>query len=143
MGRSLNQIRWTIDVAAGEFGINRATLAKRIRESGMLPGKDQKFSTKEIFKAISGDLEAARIRQANEDADLKKVRKLQIARKLCAVETVEHVWTAALVDIRQRVSNWQIPDMLKQEMLKELQSVNTDEFFPKEAATPELDETEI
>ena len=66
---TLNLIRWKLNSASREFGIDAKTLAGRIRRQGIPAGKDQCWSTKEIVAAIYGDLEFERIRKTREEAD--------------------------------------------------------------------------
>jgi hypothetical protein len=47
-------VRWTVEHAATEFGLDRRTLAKRIREKSIEEGGDGKFSTHAICEAVFG-----------------------------------------------------------------------------------------
>ena len=68
-GRPVDLIRWTLEMAGREFGIDRKTVAGRIRQSGALPGADGKFTTKDIASALFGDLEFEKIRKCKAEAD--------------------------------------------------------------------------
>lgn len=140
----LKQIRWTIDIASKEFGVARQTLSKRIIASGIIPGLDDKFSTLDICHAVFSNLEVEKTGLTIEQKELTRIRKLQAAKKLCVLETVTNVWHSALVEMRQKISNWPIADALKQELIRELQDINTDEYFPADAPSPEIgDEADV
>lgn len=62
-------VRWTIEGAASEFGLNPRTVATRLKAEGILPGKDKRFATADIHRAICGDYEKERTRKMKEDAD--------------------------------------------------------------------------
>jgi hypothetical protein len=138
--RKIEQVRWSIEHASYEFGITGRTLSKRIKTAGIVPGKDGKFSTLEICQAIYSDLKAAELEYKTEMAGYKRLQKLQLAKKLCVLDTAMNVWRAALEQIRQRVQNWNISDNMKKEMLHELQEIPVQDYFPETAPTPEVEE---
>ena len=63
-------IRWTMGLAASELGCDRRTLAERVKTSGAVPGEDGKFSTRQIFTALHGDLAGEKLRLTRAQADL-------------------------------------------------------------------------
>ncbi len=69
MPRKIDPIRWTVARASSEFGLNPRTLSTRIRQAGVLPGPDHKFSTADIHKAICGDYQGERLRLVRGQAD--------------------------------------------------------------------------
>jgi hypothetical protein len=139
---TLKTVRWTITEAAPEFNLTRKTLSERIKSKGIEPGRDNKFSTRDICLAVFSDLENEKTQLTMEQKELTRIRKLQLARKLCVLETVQGVWHSALAEIRQRVSNWAVEDDLKQQLLKELRDIPTDDYFPKDAPSPEIGDEE-
>src|SRR5437868_6202364 len=58
-GRPTSALRWTIGLACKEFDLAPATLAKRIRLESIEPGKDGRYSTPQIVKAVFGGNESA------------------------------------------------------------------------------------
>ena len=66
-------IRWTLGVAATEFGLDRRTMAERVRTSGAVAGEDGKFSTKQITAAVYGDLAGEKLRKMRAEADLAEM----------------------------------------------------------------------
>lgn len=69
MPKRLTPIRWTVELAASEFQIDRRTLAKRIRGADIRPGTDGKFSTEQICAAVFGDYRREQLREMKERAD--------------------------------------------------------------------------
>lgn len=57
-----------MEAASAEFAVNPRTLSARLTQSGISPAKDGKFSTKEIARAIFGDLEIERTRLVRAEA---------------------------------------------------------------------------
>jgi hypothetical protein len=55
MRTKIEQVRWTVNAAATEFGTTRETLSRRLAAAGITAGADEKYSTKEIHKALCGD----------------------------------------------------------------------------------------
>ncbi len=132
-------IRWTIERAAAEFGIHRETLSSHIRAKSILAGPDEKYATADICRAVFSDLDFEMTELRREQKEMTRIKKLQLARKLCVLETVKRVWHSALVDMRQKVSNWPIDEALRQDLIRELQEIPTDEYFEGEAPTPEAE----
>ena len=60
-------IRWTLEKAAMEFGLDRTTLSKRITTAGIVAGEDKKFSTAQICEAVFGDLEGEKLLKMKAD----------------------------------------------------------------------------
>ncbi len=139
MAAALEPIRWTLERGAAEFGIDRTTLSKHLVAKSIIAGDDSKFSTADICRAIFSDLEFETAELRREQKELTRIKKLQLARKLCVLETVVKAWHSALVDMRQKVSNWPIDETLRQDLIRELQQISTDEYFEGDAPTPEAE----
>lgn len=69
MRKQTSGIRWTVNSAESEFGLNRRTINKRLRQSDIQPGDDGKFSTAQICSAVFGDIDSERLRLTKEQAD--------------------------------------------------------------------------
>lgn len=65
--------RWNIEKASAEFDINPRTLSARLRQYSIEPGKDGKFSTKQICSARFGDIDNEKLRLTKEQADEKEM----------------------------------------------------------------------
>jgi hypothetical protein len=49
--------------AAREFGLTKETLARKLNQSGQVPGADKRYSTEQIIAAIFGDIASKRLRK--------------------------------------------------------------------------------
>jgi hypothetical protein len=72
MAKPLQRIRWTIERAAPEFGLNPRTLSARLKQSNLDPSADGTWTTQQIVRAIYNDLESERIRETRSKADLNE-----------------------------------------------------------------------
>lgn len=83
--------RWNVENAASEFDINPRTLSARLRQYSIEPGKDGKFSTKQICSARFGDIDNEKLRLTKEQADEKEMSN--------AIQRGELVVKADVVDL--------------------------------------------
>ena len=74
MSRQFKQVHWTLESASNEFGVDRMTLTRMLKENGVEPSfKDGGFSTRDIIRAMfpAGDKkEYEQIRLISEQADI-------------------------------------------------------------------------
>lgn len=91
-------IRWTIENAAAEFGINPRTLSARLKQAGTVPGEDGRYSTKEIASAVFGDLEREKIRKTSAEADEIEKRNRERDGELVDVEEFAKEFDDAAVE---------------------------------------------
>lgn len=87
---------WTINDAAVDFGLDRATLCRRLRGLGMdLPkGKAAArpwLTTRQVMAAVVGDLEAEKIRDTAASADARELKNAQLRGELIPAQTVEMI----------------------------------------------------
>jgi phage terminase Nu1 subunit (DNA packaging protein) len=77
-------MQWTINKAACEFGLSRETLRKRLT----LAELDTKstYTTKEICRAVFGDINSERLRLTREQADKLALDNEQSRRSLVPVQ---------------------------------------------------------
>lgn len=96
---------WTISKAAPEFGIDRATLSRRLRELGIeTPKHDGKptLTTKQIMAAVVGDLEREKIRDTAASADARELKNAMTRRDLIAASEVTEIISNVLMADRGR-----------------------------------------
>lgn len=131
-------------MAAREFDFDPKTLAKSVRVAGIVPGEDGKFSTMDMVRAVFGDDEReflrARTRDTNEAADIKAIKKANLLRENIPADLVEKVWSDAVIDLRQKVLYAEIPDALKQDILRDLQNIPAETYFKTSAPSADEDE---
>ena len=84
-------IRWTLGLAATEFGADRRTLSTRAKTSGQLPGEDGKFSTSQINAIINGDAAGEKLRKLRAEADLAELERDELTKRIAPVETVDRL----------------------------------------------------
>lgn len=126
----LKAVRWEVTQASVEFDLHKATLSKRLKTAGIEPGRDGKFSTKQICAAVFGDMDGEKLRETRHRANLLEIEEKEKRQELVAAAAVEKVWRSYLVAVRQHVKNHQrIPDDLKSEILLELREIPKGEFF--------------
>lgn len=116
----MTAIRWTISQAESEFGQARRTITKRCKAASIVPGADGKFSTADIFRALSGDLEGERIRKLREEAD-----KLAIANAVARGELVDKQdfithYETIIIQMRQLILNSKLDAADQDAILNEL-----------------------
>jgi len=95
--------RWTIEAAAGDFGIDRKTLKNRIRELGLGPGTDNKFSTQDICKAVFGDYSGERLRKLKAERELLEIELGKQRRELIPVDEVYKLLENIFLAIRSKI----------------------------------------
>ena len=78
-------LRWTILRAADECGVPREAVRRGLRAAGIEPGKDGRYTTRQIFQALHGDLEAERIRETRARAELLEMEAEEKRRTLVSV----------------------------------------------------------
>ena len=98
------QVRWTVNHAASEFGTTARTLSARLKELGLLPGQDDKFSTTQICKAIFDDAEKQRVRSIKAQADHRELQNAEARKELIQVEDLAARIRTPLASMRRRIS---------------------------------------
>lgn len=127
MPRTLNQIRWTVERASVEFGFDRKTLTKYIVSGGLVAGKDGKFSTQDICTAVFSDKNAAQIAHLIAQTEGHELKNRELAGELADKELFQKLSDSVVLLLRQKISDSQMPEALKLEILKDIQKINVDE----------------
>lgn len=123
MPRTLKQIRWTVEQAGSEFGIDRKTLTKHIKEKGVLPGDDGKFSTSDICVAIFSNLKLEQTEKTREEK-LRLIReRLRDEKQLLPAAEVRLAFEKTALAVKTEIlsSMHLLPDE-KDSILKSLQA---------------------
>ncbi len=130
MSKTIKIVRWTVGQASQEFGRDPKTITSKLKSAGLVPGADGMFSTHDICRALFSDYESEKTRLTKEQADLAELKKLQMSKELCPVRLVDHAWTRAIVDLRQKILNLDyISQQQKNDILRDLQNIPIDEYF--------------
>jgi hypothetical protein len=123
------QIRWNIEVAAREFGINPRTLSAHLVKADQQPGEDGMFSTPQVCSAVFSDYEQenTRLRKAQADQaelDLSVARKEVVPVEI-AFQTVSNMFFA----VRRVIETSDLPTENKDEIYEQLQGLKPDDFI--------------
>jgi len=87
--RTPEGIRLTMAGAAREFGLDREVLTKRAVQANIVPGKDGKYSIRQMASAAYGSLEMERIREVAARADQLERENAVANRKLIPADEVQ------------------------------------------------------
>lgn len=66
-------MKWSLIAAADEFGVARETIRRGLRRNDVEVKSGKKYTTQQVFKAISGDLKFERTRRERAEADRAEV----------------------------------------------------------------------
>lgn len=110
--------------AAGEFGINPRTLTARIKQSGLVPGDDGKYSTKDISIAVFGDLERERIRLTSAEADAQEMKNRTLAGELVNVEEFRKDYAEVYVEMVRIIRGSGLSETEQDTLLKALSKIH-------------------
>lgn len=105
---------------------------------------DGNFSTAETITALfafyqrgDGGLTDAKTRLANEQTELTEIKKLHLAGELVFRSDVQRLWDAAIIVLRQKITEADIPEKAKQDLVRDLQSIDGADYSPTKPATTE------
>ena len=113
-------LRWTLGLAATEYGVDRRTLSTRAKTSGHIPGEDGKFSTRQIDVIIHGDLAGEKLRKLRAEADMAERANREAEGATIAVERVCLLGERFVAASRQVILHSSMTDAEKDETLAEL-----------------------
>ena len=102
-------IRWTLGLAATEFGLDRRTLSTRAKTSGQVPGDDGKFSTRQINAIINGDTAGEKLRKLRAEADLAELERDGLTKRLVPIDEVDHLGCHLIKGIMAVIGRSQLP----------------------------------
>lgn len=128
MSRKVKAIRWTCEAAQSEFGTDAETISKRLRASGVTPGEDGKFSTRQIALAVFGDIDGEKLRLAHHQANLSEMEDKRQKGKLLDAAQVQSVWEQHVVALRTAVWNFDAAEDVRRRWMLELKSVPVAEY---------------
>jgi len=104
--------------ASAEFGINPRTLSARMKQLSVLPADDGKYSTKEIARAVFGDLEMERIRKTSAEADQIEMENKTKAGELIDVAEFAKDYEAAALAVVRIVKSSKLTEDAQNEILQ-------------------------
>src|SRR4051812_46609924 len=98
-------IRWSREDACKEFGIDRATLTKRMVEKSILPGDDDRYATSQITAAVFGDLAGEKLGKAKADREKAEIEAARAKGEAILASDAEMVWSDCAVRVRSTVEH--------------------------------------
>lgn len=117
------RIAWTIEQACYEFAINPRTLSGRIRQAGIDPDADGKFTTQQIVRAIYNDLESERIREIRSKADLNEQELQTKSGQLVDKNEIVKAWQGRFVSMVRIIKSSKLTEDEQIQLLSELSEV--------------------
>lgn len=113
-------MRWSVDLAGAEFGLDRRTVAKRLAQASIAPDTDGKFSTKQIVTAVFSDAMRERQRLVKAQADLAEHQLAERQQQLFPKEMVMRVQGTIFANIRNRILASNLTTQEQSELFAEL-----------------------
>lgn len=123
MAGKAQTLRWTVEMASIEYGIDRKVVTKRARLAGIEAGKDGKYSTKDIAGAIYGDLHGEQLRKTREEADRLAIANQKERNELVETPRVMKFCNGIGVVLRQKLLASSLTDAEKDELLAEIKKL--------------------
>jgi DNA transposition AAA+ family ATPase len=96
-------MKWTVHKAAIEWGVDRKSLAKWLSVLGFDLKKGKTYHTRDISRAVVGDLDFERTRNERAAASLRELELAQKKAELVPMSEAQQLYTLALLPIRQRL----------------------------------------
>ena len=128
MAAERKTIRWSLNSAAQEFPINRATLDKNIRQQDIQHGKDQKYSTAQICQAIFGDMDGEKLRLVREQADKHYLDNQRTKELLVERPKVGKFLERTFVALRQKILASSLTNEEQDELMLDLASLGKSDW---------------
>ena len=125
--RRIKPLRWTMELAAVEFGKDHRALSRRIRAANIQPAADGCFSTADITRIIFGDKHSEDLRKVREEADKLELQNKKARGELISADAVYRHFEAYFILIRKRILDSKLSRDEQDDLLRELQSINYDE----------------
>lgn len=119
-GRKFEPIRWTLERASREFGLDKKTLSGRVKRQGELPGEDGRWSTQQMVRAIYDDLEFERIRKTRAEADGQEMLNRKTAGELVDLEQLASRLEPVMIEMKRIVLSSGLKHADQDRMLGEL-----------------------
>ena len=128
MAKPQKAIKWTLILAATEFGLDSVTLSKRLRAEGIEPDADGYFTTKQIIIAVAGDLDREKTRNEAAKADLHEMKRDLERGKLIPSERVRASLEELKVAISQVIDHSHLESKQKATIYANLQKLGERDF---------------
>ena len=116
-------VRLSVDQAAGEFGLDPATLRKLIRQSDIQPGRDRKYGINQIHKLVHGDLNSERLGKTRAERELLEIELAKERKEVISREHVVSLLENVFVAVKMKIYSSGMSDLEKEQILNDLVSL--------------------
>jgi phage terminase Nu1 subunit (DNA packaging protein) len=130
--RKVKLISWNLSKAEAEFGIERATLRRKLAEAGQKEDEAGCYTTRQICIAMYGDAKGERTKLAVEMVKAAQLKNAKTEGKLIDVEAACFVAQRAAFAVRQRILASSLPDDEKKTLLADLTALGETDFAQAE-----------
>jgi hypothetical protein len=118
-------LRWNLQQASREFGVNRETLERRRRAKDLVPGEDGCFSTKQIAALVMGDDQAqAYLELTRAKAERERVQTEILRKERWPREDVGELLTTTFSNVRGIILASRLDDQSKDDLITELREAD-------------------
>ena len=118
--------RWTLGLAATEFGADRRTLSTRAKTSGQVPGEDGKFSTRQIVTILHGDLAGEKLRKLRADADLAELERDALTKESIPIALIDRLVVGMIKGIVATIGRSHLAQADQTEIIEEMRTLIAD-----------------
>lgn len=115
-----------MEQAAAEFGINPRTISARLTQEGIRPGKDERYSTKEIARAIYSDLEVERTRLVRAEAVAQERENKEKECRLINIDEFAKDYEQVYLGIVRVVKSAKLTEAEQNEILQQLHELHVE-----------------
>ena len=121
-------IRWTLHVAAREFGCDRRALERALSTGLAIAGEDGRFATAQIVAALYGSKEAEDLRKTRLQADQIDMENRERRKELVKSEDVYRYCEGLFIALREKVLALPCEQQDKDDMLRDMQKLTYDQI---------------
>lgn len=132
MPKEVKTVRWTIEFAGSEFGKPREKVSLALKNAEERPGRDGKFSTRQIINALfesvalEKEARAARHRQQIDEAEQTRLARETDEKKLIERTHVREMLSDGLTKIAQLIRQSKLSEKDRALILNEIRAVKLD-----------------
>jgi len=138
-------IRWTLNHAAAEFGLDHSTLAKRLLAASIRASDDGCYSTAQILEAAVGDYQRERTRQVSAAADMQELQRDALRGSLVPITVMRGILYEIGIALKQIVDSCTMTQLEKENFclnIQNLSDTNYAERVRRQLEHPDGDEEE-
>lgn len=110
-------LRWSVNAAAREFGITAPTLRKRLITAREMAARDKCYSTEQIVKAIFGSIQGERLREIKERADNMALKNASFRGEMLDRGELTRALEGIFLAVNQILSAASLPKELRDDLL--------------------------